>query len=68
MENCAEIIQAGFELIKRQEAIVVCVELDEHLTHIGQLLSLGLQVGNDGADTRLERRSLPVGGQVSADV
>ena len=47
---------------------MVNVELNEHLTHIGQLLSLGLQVSDDGTDARLERRGLSEGSQVGADV
>ena len=47
VENLGDILHASLELLERQESIIVGVELEEHLTHVGQLFSLRLQVGND---------------------
>ena len=68
VEDRADLLHASLEFIEREEAIVVCVKRDEHLPHVSQLFSLGLQIGDDGAHSRLERRRLAEGCQIGTDI
>ena len=57
-------MHACLQLFNGQEAIVVCIQLVEHGTDLDQIVGLGLEVGNDRADARLEGSCLSEGGQV----
>ena len=68
VENRSDFLHTSIKLFQCQESIRVRVKFDEHFPHFSKLLCFGLEVGNDGADARLERSRLPKRCQIRADI
>ena len=62
MEDLCQVLIPSLKLVKSYESVIIGIKAQEHLSALAQLFSLDLQVGDDGADTRLERGRLSVRG------
>jgi len=64
MKNLCKVLVSRLQFIQSDEAVVIRVESQEHLSALTQLFRLDLQVGDDWADSGLEGSRLREGRQV----